>query len=113
MTDASGRIVFFLYSSREETPRPHPTVRPARKRNESLRLTQGAKSATASKLSRYAPLMLDGEHAVIVAAPNAEIPGIVKDLRRVGEPTIFMLTERVGDAEPARTGVSPVSMADM
>ena len=113
MTDASGRIVFAIYSSPEEALRAHQTVHSTGKRTENLLLPQGSKAAPASKLSRYAPLLLEGEHAVVVAAPNAEIPGIVKDLRGVGEPSLFMLTERVADAEPARAAVSAVSIADM
>src|ERR1700688_3016917 len=108
MPGKASRVVVAIYSSSEEAARAHSTVRSAATKIESLLLTSEGPPSARSRLSRYAPL-LEGEDAVLVAAPTSQIQSIVKDLRGTGEPSIFMLTGHVPELPPVRESAPAMS----
>src|SRR6185295_2243428 len=88
------------------------TLGPSGRRRETLLLTDGAKPSPRSLLGRYGAL-LEGENAVLVALPPAEVQNVVTDLRSTGDPSIFMFTEEVPQSSSAPSPVSALSIAEM
>ena len=112
MAGKSIRIIVAIYSSDEEAERADRSVQAISGRRETLLLTAGATPAPHSILGRYAAL-LDGEKAVLVAAPPTETQSVVTALRATGEPSIFMFTEHVSYAGTIRAPAAAMSIAEM
>jgi len=111
MNTKSIRAVFAIFSSQEESERAYELVRSTRR--ESVLVTAGTRMGSRSALTRYAGLILEGENAVLVAAPPSDVEVIVADLRKTGEPLIFMLTEAVPAVPEIAPTDSAASIAEM
>ncbi|MEO8050364.1 MAG: glucoamylase family protein, partial [Acidobacteriota bacterium] len=113
MAEKSSRIVFAIYSSREEAEKAYRKVCSAR-RGRCLLLTPNARPKPQSTLSRYAALQFEGENALLVESPPSEVQGIVGELRRAGESSIFILAGPAAEALPAITvKASSLSIEEM
>ena len=113
MTGKPARVVFAIFSTREEAERAYKIASSSRPRKESALLTGGSGPRSRSRLYRYSTLLLDGESAVLVAAPPSEVESSVRDLRRAGEPLVFLLTEDGAEASPVPGTDSTASIAEM
>src|SRR5579872_2969753 len=113
MTDKLTRVVLAIYSSPEEAERSYKAVRSADSGKEALLAAGGGRPASESRLNRYLELLLDGESAVVVAAPPSEVQALIKKLRSSGDSSIFLLPEQFAEAGPPRSPTSAMSIAEM
>src|ERR1051326_4825865 len=95
-----SRVVLAIFSAKEEEPeKAFQTLQAAPRMHVTLYRADGSIQGDEAAVRPYAPLRLEEESFLVAKCPASSVQNLVKQLRAVGAPAVFIWREDLAAAE--------------